>query len=217
MIYVYDILINFIDSKRVYEVFEWNSSDNIEHIKRIPLFLVNYNLIDDILNKDVHVSKDFLEIIKSKTILYDNDNKQIKYACLLTEGNRVYAFEFNSEGSVEYKSSLLLDEEEEVIELSLQLDNYIIDYNVKSITDYKLYLTRKGEQNRNYIIKDLKHTYDNKNYSKLKYLYNECFGEDKRSNKDKLERLIKSLDVVDSPTRNKLNYILRLSYNSTCK
>ncbi|MBP3799770.1 MAG: hypothetical protein ILA19_02185, partial [Bacilli bacterium] len=175
MIYVYDILVNFIDSKRIYEVFEWNNKDSIDHIKRIPLFLVDYNSINDLLNYDVNVENEFLDIIKDKTILFSNNSEKIDYACLLTEGNRVYAFEFNEKGKVEYKSSLLLDEEEEVLELSLQLDKYNINYKKNSNDDYKLYLTRKGEQDRNYIISDLKYTYKNKNYSKLKYLYNECF------------------------------------------
>ena len=33
MIYIYDILLNFIDGKRMYEFFEWNSEDVVEHIK----------------------------------------------------------------------------------------------------------------------------------------------------------------------------------------
>ena len=215
MIYVYDILINFIDSKRIYEVFEWNKDDEVEHIKRIPLFLVDYSFIDSLINYDVSVSKEFLEIIKDKTLLYTGG--KIKHATLLTEGNRVYAFEFNEDGEIEYFSSLLLDEEEDVLELTPQLDISKVEYKVKNKDKKAMYLTRKDEQNRNYIIKDLKYTYKSKNYSKLKYLYRECFGDDKTSNKEKLDRLISSLDKIDSPVRNKLNYILKLSYKSTCK
>lgn len=217
MIYVYDILVNFIDSNRIYEVFEWNNKDDIEHIKRIPLFLCDYNLIDSILNYDVYISKEFLNVIENKTILYKNNNEKIKYACLLTEGSRVYALEFNESGKIEYKSSLLFDEEEEVLELSLQLENYKIDYKKIDLYKEELYLTRKLEQRRNYIIKDLKYTYNNKNYSKLRYLYNECFITDKTSNKEKYNRLISSINSLDSPIINKLNYILKLSHNSTCK
>lgn len=217
MTYAYDILVNFIDSNRIYEVFEWNNNDDIEHIKRIPLFLVDYKTIDDLLNNDIEVSKKFLDIIKDKTILFSNNEKNIEYSSLLTEGNRVYAFLFNKEGSVEYKSSLLLDEEQEILELSMQLDNYKIEYTIINDKKDRLYLTRKEEKNRNYIIKDLKYSYKSRKYEKIKYLYNECFNEDKTSNKEKLERLINDLDKINSPVRNKLNYILKLSYNSTCK
>ncbi len=217
MIYVYDILVNFIDSNRIYEMFEWNNYDSIEHIKRIPLFLSDYDVIDKLLNEDVYVSKEFLSVINNKTILYKNDQDIIKYSCLLTEGNRVYAFEFNEFGKVEYKSSLLLDEEEEVLELSMQLNKYVIKYEIKSNRNYNIYLTRRAEQIRNYIINDLKYTYNNKNYSKLRYLYSECFEEDKTNAKQKYNRLISSLDSLNSPIRNKLNYILKLSNNSTCK
>lgn len=217
MIYVYDILVNFIDSKRIYEVFEWNNNDSIDHIKRIPLFLVDYNIIDNLINDSLYVSKDFLNIIKDKTLLYKNNNETIRYSCLLTEGNRVFAFEFNDLGKVEYKSSLLLDEEDEILELSLQLDNYKIEYELEEIKKDNLYLTRRAEQIRNYVIKDLKHTYTNKNYSKLQYLYYECFNNDRSTNKEKYLRLINSIDSLNSQVRNKLNYILKLSHNSTCK
>lgn len=218
MIYIYDILINFTSSSRVYEVFEWDKRDNIEHIKRIPLFFVNYDLIDNLLNDNVSVSKTFLETIKDKTIVFkDTIDTKIKYCALLTEGSRVYAFKFKEEGNVEYKSSLLLDEEEEVLELSYQLNDYKIDYIVNKKVLNQTYLTRSAEKNKMYILKDLKYTYERKNYSKLKYLYNECYGEDKTTNKYKYERLISSLDTINSPVRNKLNYILKMSYNSTCK
>lgn len=215
MIYVYDILINFIDSKRVYEVFEWNKDDEVEHIKRIPLFLVDYSFIDSIIKYDTSVSKAFLDLIKDKTLLFTGG--KIKYASLFTEGSRVYACEFNEDGKIEYYSSLLLDEEEEVLELSLQLDIFKINYKINNKDKKVIYLTRNDEKNRNYIINDLKYTYKNRNYSKLKYLYRECFGDDKSTNKEKYERLISSVDRIDSPVRNKLNYILKLSYNSTCK
>ena len=217
MIYVYDILVNFIDSNRIYEVFEWNNCDSIEHIKRIPLFLSDNKTIDDFLNDDIRVSNDFLSIIKDKTILYKKENEKIKYSCLLTEGSRVYAFEFNELGKVEYKSSLLLDEEEEVLELSTQLNRYIINYENKSSDKYSIYLTRKEEKVRKYIINDLKYAYNNRNYSKLRYLYNECFESDKTSIKEKYSRLLNSINYINSPTRNKLNYILKLSHNRTCK
>lgn len=215
MIYVYDILINFIDSKRIYEVFEWNKDDEVEHIKRIPLFLVDYSFIDSIIKYDTTLSKDFLDLIKDKTLLFTGG--KIKYASLFTEGSRVYACEFNEDGKIEYYSSLLLDEEEEVLELSLQLDIFKINYKINNKDKKVIYLTRNDEKNRNYIINDLKYTYKNRNYSKLKYLYRECFGDDKSTNKEKYERLISSVDRIDSPVRNKLNYILKLSYNSTCK
>lgn len=215
MIYVYDILINFIDGKRIYEIFEWNKDDEVEHIKRIPLFLVDHIFIDNLIKCDVTVSKEFLDSIKDKTLLFTGG--KIKYATLFTEGNRVYGFFFNEDGYVEYSSSLLLDEEEEILELSLQLNISDITYKVNKKDTKVIYLTRYDEVTRNYIIKDLKYTYKNKNYSKLKYLYRECFGDDETTYKEKLERLISSLDKVYSPIRNKLNYILKLAHKSTCK
>ena len=39
MNYIYDILLNFNDI--YYDFYEWNISDNIEHIRKIPLFKIS--------------------------------------------------------------------------------------------------------------------------------------------------------------------------------
>ena len=70
MINVYDILVNIIDSERVYEFFEWNNKDDIEHIKKIPLVKVSSHFLDDCINNNITVDKSFLKkqsyIIKIK-------------------------------------------------------------------------------------------------------------------------------------------------------
>ena len=43
MIYIYDILLNFIDGKRMYEFFEWNSEDDDTQI----LSFLSGNLVED--------------------------------------------------------------------------------------------------------------------------------------------------------------------------
>ena len=63
MINVYDILFNLIDSERVYEFFEWNNKDDIEHIKKIPLIKVSSHFLDDCINNNIIVDKLFLEKI----------------------------------------------------------------------------------------------------------------------------------------------------------
>ena len=40
MIYIYDLLLNFIDGDRLIEFYEWDSKDGLEHIKKIPLFKI---------------------------------------------------------------------------------------------------------------------------------------------------------------------------------
>ena len=218
MIYIYDILLNYIDGKRVYEFFEWDSSDCIEHIKRIPLFFVDEKTFKDLVNNEVIVSKIFLDSICNKTLLYgDGVDKTIKYSTLFTNGERCYGFEFNDKGEVICKSSLLLDEEDEIIENSINMNLYKLEYIVKNKnTGYDMF-TRKEEKKINFVEKDLIYTYKNKNYNKINYLYSECFTDSKSSVKDKYERLIKVIKSGDIFYINKINYILNLSYKNTCK
>ena len=77
MIYIYDIVVNFMDDKRVFEFFEWNSNDIVEHIKKIPLLKVSDNTLYDLVYSNIRVSDSLLELIKDKTYTY---SEKIEYA-----------------------------------------------------------------------------------------------------------------------------------------
>lgn len=218
MIYIYDILLNYIDSNRVYEFFEWDKNDTFDHIKRIPLFLVEDKVLGDFLNKKVSIDEKFLKTIKNKTLVFTNYNdKVLEYAFLCTNGSKCYAFETDSKGNIIYYSSLLLDEEEDVVDNSIGMELSKIDYRVISDKDNNNRFTRSEQKKINFIEKDLLYTYNTKNYIKLKYLYTECFGNDKTSYKTKYNRLISVINEDDSFYRNKLNFILRLSHDNIRK
>ncbi|MBS5719421.1 MAG: hypothetical protein KHW57_01950 [Clostridium sp.] len=215
MIYIYDILLNFIDGKRMYEFFEWNSEDVVEHIKRIPMFCVSDRVMEDILNNNVTFSHKFMSDIENKTIVFGNSfDNLIKYAFLFSNGKRCYAFELNEEGKVIYSSSLLLDEEEEVLEICDTLQKLDVEYQTDNKDLDKSLLTRREEKKKNFVEKDLIYTYKNKNYTKLKYLYSECFGNDDTSYKEKFNRLVYSINNQDSFYLKRLNFILRLAHNN---
>ena len=219
MIYIYDILLNFIDGKSMYEFFEWNSEDVVEHIKRIPMFCVSDRVMEDILNNNVTFSHKFMSDIENKTIVFGNSfDNLIKYAFLFSNGKRCYAFELNEGGKVIYSSSLLLDEEEEVLEICDTLQKLDVEYQTDNKDLDKSLLTRREEKKKNFVEKDLIYTYKNKNYTKLKYLYSECFGNDDTSYKEKFNRLVYSINNHDSYYLKRLNIILRLAHNNKfCK
>ena len=180
MIYIYDIILNLTDNNRILEFFEWNEHDSIEHVKKIPLFRVNTKLIDDIINYDIKVDKKFLEDIKNYTELFDiKTKKNIEYACLLSDTSKVYAVEFSDNGKVLYRSSLLLDEEEEILDISDNLDETPINYKKIKPKNINFFLTRKELFVQNFLLKELKNSYNKKNIEKIKYLYEECFNNKK--------------------------------------
>ena len=45
MLYIYDILLNWCRDK-LYDFFEWEKTDKLEHVKKIPLIRVERGLIN---------------------------------------------------------------------------------------------------------------------------------------------------------------------------
>ena len=62
MNYIYDILLNF--NRQLYDFFEWNLSDNIIHVRKIPLFRIDSKTLLTIRDNKVKVDSSFLEKIK---------------------------------------------------------------------------------------------------------------------------------------------------------
>jgi len=117
MINVYDIILNWTDQNKAYDFFEWDQNDDLEHIKKIHLFKVDYRLMHDLWYHTVKIDALFLESILRKTEVFFNKKiEKIEYGCLFSDGYKVIAVEFASDGTSIYKSSLLLDEEEEILE-----------------------------------------------------------------------------------------------------
>ncbi len=211
MINVYDIILNFSEA-RVYEFFEWDKKDSIEHIKKIPLFRVSSKVLVDILYKQVEMNYDFLNEIKDKTEVFSKSNEEvIEYACLFCDLSRVIAVEFNEKGINLYKSFLLLDEEEELLDITSSLSTVSPSYKIKKSMQNTKFLTRKEEFIKNYLIKDLKASYMNKNFHKINYMYEECFSYNDKNIEDKYQELLHDLNTNFTNKYLDLFQILRLS------
>ncbi len=173
MNYVYDIIVNLMDE--LYEFYEWDKDDNIEHIKKIPHYIINSKSLMEIKKNRVIFNKEFLNKIKNKTEIFsDNGMNIIPYSVLFTDDKTSIVLELDKSGEVIRKSSLLLDEEEEILEES--------DYNCSRI-EYKIinkiplkYNTRYETTIKDYINNEIDYLYNTDNTEKLKFLYNEWFN-----------------------------------------
>ena len=195
MINVYDIILNLIDSNRVYESFEWNKKDNIEHIKKIPMVRVTTNTLYDIINSTFTVDKSFLNEIYRKSEVYtDTGTSKIDYGVLFTDTYKVVAVEFNKEGKSLFKSNLLLDEEDEILDLSNEVKLRSLDYKIVKRYNNSYLLTREEEFRRNYLLKELKISYKKKKFEKINYLYEEIYPKDNKSLVDRYKILLDSID-----------------------
>lgn len=212
MIYIYDVLLNFNDIDKVYEFYEWNVDDAVDHIKRIPLIKVDTKTIDDFFFGKVVVSNELLEIIYHKTEIF-NKRKIVRedYISLFTDGRVVIALEFNKDGLSLCKSRLLLDEETEIANLAKKMDLFDVEYNL--IEKYKdnSYLTRNERSIKNYLVNEINSSYQNKNYDKLRYLYVECFGNKKNDIQGMYYSLINSMNNTLNENHLKIYNLLKLS------
>ena len=167
MIYTYDILLNWTKEERLKDFYEWDLEDDLEHIKKIPIIRISDTMLKDLLTSKIKIDKSFLPKIKLKTESYfHNEIDKIDYAVILTTTRKALALELDSEGNVTYKSNLLLDEEEEVLEIGEELMIMDIDYKVLKRNKKTSYLTRKEEMEKNFLVKELKKIKTNKEESK---------------------------------------------------
>ena len=212
MIYKYDILLNWTKDDRLKEFFEWNLEDDLEHIKKIPIIKVSDRFIKDLLTSKLKVDKSLLLKIKNKTESYfHNDIDVIDYATIFTNGKVSLAVELDEEGLTAYKSTMLLDEEEEVLDMSEELVLFNINYEVIKRNKKYSYLTRKEEEEKEFLSKELKKIKDKKEEAKINYLYKEFFNDDNISYDLKLKRLQTEVDKDYNIFHNKLFKLLKLT------
>lgn len=214
MLNVYDILLNLLDGDRVYESFEWNTKDCVEHIKKIPMIKIDTSFLEDIITSSITIDKEFLNKIHNKCEVYTNDKVSvIEYALLLTDGYKVIGCEFNKDGKVLYRSFLMLDEEDEVLDISDDLPLTNIDYKKTEINSKEDYLTRGETFRRNYLLKELKFAYKKHKYEKINYLFEEIYPSSTISIEDKYKKLVDDINFNYNDKHNELFKILKLTHH----
>lgn len=215
MIYVYDIILNWTDNNKVYEFFEWELNDEFEHIKKIPLFKVDFNVYNELLNYEIKVDANFLDKIDNLTEVYDvARTTKIKYAALFTDGTRALALEFDEHGNLIYRSSMLLDEENEAVMLSNKLNCYDINFEKGEKRYYDLFTTRLENEMKKILTVEIKDIYKKNNFDKLKYLYFELFGNEIDDGEEAYKKLLYSIEQGINSNHTKLYEVVKLSYQN---
>ncbi|MBQ1812512.1 MAG: hypothetical protein II119_00995 [Bacilli bacterium] len=205
MKYVYDIILNF--NENLYDFFEWNENDNVDYIKKIPIFKVSQTVMRDLVNCKVKIDKKFIQNIKNKCEIYmKNSIGNIEYACLFFSDEKIIAIEFNYKGVSIFKSDLLIDESLDIIEYYKKIRTTKLDYMVIMKDDIS-FLTRKEENMIRFIEIEFKRIIESNDMDKLKYLYYECF---KKLNNN-LNKMIKDLEKYITRSPKELFDVLKLS------
>lgn len=172
MNYYYDIVVNF--QEKNYRFYEWNENDEIEIIKKIPIFCVNTKTIKDIINNQIEVNSSFLEQIKNKTEIKE---KKLEYVALFTTKNASIVLEFNKVGLAITRSYLQVEDECNILEILYTLPLYKLEYKIKNkiATINEL---RIEQELKKFLLIEIEELYKNKNIKKMQFLYNEWFKKD---------------------------------------
>lgn len=207
MTYIYDIVLNFTDVNRYFDVYEWEKDDHLVNIKKALILRVNNKVLNDFIKYKIKVNKTFLEFIKDKSMCYKKD--KIKYLVVLSNGEKSVAFSFDELGNIIYKSSLFFDEEEIINKMALKIDKSDIIYTNYD-NEYDFSLPRHFLEKNKYVNKELKSLYNLKKYEELRYIYYEIFNDIESDNKLIYERLLNYKEYI-----NKYDYLynLILSFN----
>lgn len=186
MNYLYDILLNF--NSKLFDVFEWNKSDDITHVRKIPVFKISSDDMYILLCNKVELSSTFLSKIFKKTEYFmKNRIGYVNYAFLVTDGKEVVALKCNNKIVTGY-SKLLYDEEDDVLEYSNHIKLEKIEYKVIHKLDIDFFKTRNEIYIRKYILRELNKMIGNNDIDKLTYLYLECFDNNTNNVKEKIYR-----------------------------
>lgn len=194
MNFIYDIVLNF--NKEYYHFFEWNKKDNLINIKKIPLFLVDNSIFKKLKYDNVIVSNGFINLINEKTYTYTKN--KIGPSCLVSNGKEVIGILFNIKGKLIKRSSLILEEEEEVLDEIV--NDSIFNISIVNCTPGEIYnVNRIQRDKQNYLIKYIKKESD---FLKLKYLYYDYFEKDEDNINNIKNKLI---DEINNNWNSKFN------------
>lgn len=207
MNYYYDVVLNFFDTNVYF--YEWDSLDNIEYYKRVPLFQVNSKTLKDFINNNVIVDKVFLDSIKDKAKKKDDCPS---YIAIFADRNGCIALEFDEEGNSIARSFLKTEDDLNICEILYTVDLYKINYRTRDVVSYNNNL-RVEERIRLIIKTEVNSLYKKQDYVKLKYLFMEWFEKNPKDNETMYQSMIKKLDNKIGDNEKKIYDLIKLSYN----
>ena len=193
MVYVYDIVLNLNDE--LLEFFEWEDSDKIKYIKKVPLVKTDDTFIYNLIKNNIKLEDNFIDSIKNKTVYYDNKEKNYPII-IFANGDLAIALLIKDNKTFLY-SRLLLDEEYEVMNIASRLSTTKINYIVINKKDINNNLTREERRIKDVLLNEIKYLYNNNKLDKLNYYYYEYFNELNNNKEDVYKKLISSLNKID--------------------
>lgn len=211
MNYYYDLILNFsLDNILFYE---WDDTDNLEYIEKIPLFKIIEKDMVNILENNIKITKDFLLLIKDKTTIKSRGIiNTIGYASIFTDSKSAIAIEFNENGEIIGRSNLLLEDDLNVIEMAFTLKKKELNYEVLNKIEINKPL-REITKMKNIIKSEITKLYEEKNKDKLSFLFLEWFGINEKDLNKIYQTMLSELENELDTKQYKVYEIIKLSYS----
>ncbi len=200
MNYIYDIILNF--NEEFYDFYEWKNNDNVINVRKIPVLKVDENTYVSLRNNRVQVSMETIDSLKKNFSLY-NEKIEGNIICLITNGMSAFGVMFNSNGYLIKRSSMLFDEEEEVIDESENIKEIKIEF-IKNEKQKSNNISRIVKEKQKFI-KDYISSLDDE--LTLKYIYYDYF--EKEENKNNIKEIL--LSEINSKWNSKLSKLYDLT------
>ena len=200
MNYIYDIILNF--NEEFYEFYEWKNNDNVINVRKIPVLKVDENTYVSLRNNKVQVSMETIDSLKKNFSLY-NEKIEGNIICLVTNGMSAFGVMFNNNGYLIKRSSMLFDEEEEVIDESENIKDVKIEF-IKNEKQKSNNISRIVKEKQKFI-KDYISSLDDE--LTLKYIYYDYF--EKEENKNNIKEIL--LSEINSEWNSKLSKLYDLT------
>jgi len=180
MNFIHNITLNF--NEDLYEPYEWEKTDKLIYVKKIPIFKLSKKEYFEIKNNYVKFNKEFLNTIHKQRQLLKND-KKYNYIFLIACEEEVLAIELDKDGITRKKSNLLFEEIKQVLRSVNKLNKTPLEFTFLKKHTLDPYLTRIEKEEITNVLSGLKKLYHKNDIEKLSYLYLECFNKSQK-NKD---------------------------------
>ena len=200
MNYIYDIILNF--NEEFYDFYEWKNNDNVINVRKIPVLKVDENTYVSLRNNKIQVSMETIDSLKKNFSLY-NEKIEGNIICLITNGMSAFGVMFNNNGYLIKRSSMLFDEEEEVIDESENIKEIKIEF-IKNEKQKSNNISRIVKEKQKFI-KDYISSLDDE--LTLKYIYYDYF--EKEENKNNIKEIL--LSEINSEWNSKLSKLYDLT------
>ena len=154
MSYIYEIILNL--NNEFIEFYEWDKSDYLTHIRKIPIYKIS-NISKIKIGNKINNYK-FIESIKNKTYVFGKNNRD--YLVLLCNEEKVLAISLNNKGYIKEISDLLIDEEDYILESYNKYPFAKLDI-IDNTKVYNYFFTRKEREKIKNVKKQIKKSKSN--------------------------------------------------------